>query len=173
MTLMILGVCAIVSLFVGIVTEGWPKGVHDGLGIVASILLVVFVTATSDYHRSFQFKYLDKEKKNFHSVPADGLFVSGFSLLIDESSLIGESEPVVVNSENPFLLSRIKVQDGSCKMLITTVEMRTQWGKLMATLSEGGDDETPLHVKLNGVEENESARIAARLAFDAIKSIQH
>lgn len=36
-------------------------------------------------------------------------------------------------------------------MLVTTVGMRTQWGKLMATLSEGGDDETPLQVKLNGV----------------------
>ncbi|CAN1343038.1 Calcium-transporting ATPase 2, plasma membrane-type [Linum perenne] len=77
MTLMILGVCAVMSLIVGIATEGWPKGAHDGLGIVASIMLVVFVTATSDY--------------------------------------------------------------------------RTQWGKLMATLSEGGDDETPLQVKLNGV----------------------
>ncbi|EEF37097.1 cation-transporting atpase plant, putative [Ricinus communis] len=46
MTLMILGVCAFVSLLVGIATEGWPKGAHDGLGIVASILLVVFVTAS-------------------------------------------------------------------------------------------------------------------------------
>ena len=63
MTLMILGVCAFVSLIVGIATEGWPKGAHDGLGIVASILLVVFVTATSDYRQSLQFKDLDKEKK--------------------------------------------------------------------------------------------------------------
>ncbi|XP_061338881.1 calcium-transporting ATPase 2, plasma membrane-type-like isoform X2 [Gastrolobium bilobum] len=180
MTLMILGVCAFVSLIVGIATEGWPKGAHDGLGIVASILLVVFVTAISDYRQSLQFKDLDKEKKKISiqvtrngyrqkmsiyellpgdivhlaigdQVPADGLFVSGFSVLIDESSLTGESEPVMVNSENPFLLSGTKVQDGSCKMLITTVGMRTQWGKLMATLSEGGDDETPLQVKLNGV----------------------
>ncbi|KAG4179169.1 hypothetical protein ERO13_A10G089800v2 [Gossypium hirsutum] len=49
------------------------------------------------------------------------------------------------------MLSGTKLQDGSCKMLVTTVGMRTQWGKLMATLSEGGDDETPLQVKLNGV----------------------
>ncbi|KAA8531573.1 hypothetical protein F0562_006282 [Nyssa sinensis] len=84
-------------------------------------------------------------------VPADGLFVSGFSVLIDESSLTGESEPVMVNAENPFMLSGTKLQDGSCKMMVTTVGMRTQWGKLMATLSEGGDDETPLQVKLNGV----------------------
>lgn len=180
MTLMILGVCAFVSLIVGIAMEGWPKGAHDGLGIVASIMLVVFVTATSDYRQSLQFKDLDKEKKKISvqvtrygyrqkmsiyellpgdivhlsigdQVPADGLFVSGFSVLIDESSLTGESEPVMITTENPFLLSGTKVQDGSCKMMITTVGMRTQWGKLMATLSEGGDDETPLQVKLNGV----------------------
>ncbi|XP_054795895.1 calcium-transporting ATPase 2, plasma membrane-type-like isoform X1 [Prosopis cineraria] len=180
MTLMILGVCALVSLAIGIATEGWPRGAHDGLGIVVSILLVVFVTATSDYRQSLQFRDLDKEKKKISmqvtrngyrkkmsiydlvpgdivhlaigdQVPTDGLFVSGFSVLIDESSLTGESEPVMVNSQNPFLLSGTKVQDGSCKMLVTTVGMRTQWGKLMATLSEGGDDETPLQVKLNGV----------------------
>ncbi|XP_073126842.1 calcium-transporting ATPase 1-like [Henckelia pumila] len=179
-TLMILAVCALVSLVVGIATEGWPRGAHDGLGIVASILLVVFVTATSDYKQSLQFKDLDKEKKKItvqvtrdgfrqkisifdllsgdivhlsigDQVPADGLFVSGYSLLINESSLTGESEPINVTSANPFLLSGTKVQDGSCKMLVTTVGMRTQWGKLMATLSEGGDDETPLQVKLNGV----------------------
>ncbi|WVZ21172.1 hypothetical protein V8G54_008494 [Vigna mungo] len=179
-TLMILAVCALVSLVVGIVMEGWPKGAQDGIGIVASILLVVFVTATSDYRQSLQFKDLDKEKKKItvqvtrngcrqklsiydllpgdivhlnigDQVPADGLFVCGFSVLINESSLTGESEPVNVNELNPFLLSGTKVQDGSCKMLVTTVGMRTQWGKLMATLSEGGDDETPLQVKLNGV----------------------
>ncbi|KAH0893634.1 hypothetical protein HID58_056063 [Brassica napus] len=179
-TLMILAACAFVSLIVGILMEGWPIGAHDGLGIVASILLVVFVTATSDYRQSLQFKDLDAEKKKIvvqvtrdkmrqkisifdllpgdivhlgigDQVPADGLFLSGFSVLIDESSLTGESEPICVNVEHPFLLSGTKVQDGSCKMLVTTVGMRTQWGKLMATLSEGGDDETPLQVKLNGV----------------------
>ncbi|KAJ0096593.1 hypothetical protein Patl1_28526 [Pistacia atlantica] len=37
MTLMILGVCAFVSLIVGLAMEGWPKGAHDGLGIVAKL----------------------------------------------------------------------------------------------------------------------------------------
>ncbi|KAB1204038.1 Calcium-transporting ATPase 1, chloroplastic [Morella rubra] len=179
-TLMILAICALVSLIVGITMEGWPKGAHDGLGIVASILLVVIVTASSDYKQSLQFKDLDREKKKItvqvtrdgcrqkisiydllsgdivhlgigDQVPADGLFISGYSVLVNESSLTGESEPVNVNYGNPFLLSGTKVQDGSCKMLVTSVGMRTQWGKLMATLSEGGDDETPLQVKLNGV----------------------
>ena len=36
-------------------------------------------------------------------------------------------------------------------MLVTAVGMRTQWGKLMAALTEGGNDETPLQVKLSGV----------------------
>ena len=78
-------------------------------------------------------------------------FLFQIFVLIDESSLTGESEPVMVIAENPFLLSGTMVQDGSCKMMVTTVGMRTLWGKLMTTLSEGGDDETPLQVKLNGV----------------------
>lgn len=38
-----LGVCAFVSWIVGIATEGWLKGSHDGLGIVATTLLVVLL----------------------------------------------------------------------------------------------------------------------------------
>ncbi|KAM1464274.1 hypothetical protein COP2_044351 [Malus domestica] len=57
-------VAAAVSMGVGIATEGMPKGMYDGLGIIVSILLVVLVTAISDYKQSLQFKELDKEKKN-------------------------------------------------------------------------------------------------------------
>ncbi|KAG5539135.1 hypothetical protein RHGRI_019629 [Rhododendron griersonianum] len=180
LTLIILMVCAAVSIGVGIATEGWPKGMYDGLGVILCIFLVVFVTAISDYKQSLQFKDLDKEKKNIivqvtrdgtrqkvsiydlvvgdvvhlsigDQVPADGLFISGYSLSIDESSLSGESEPVNVEEKWPFLLSGTKVQDGSGKMMVTSVGMRTEWGRLMVTLSEGGEDETPLQVKLNGV----------------------
>ncbi|KAM3272389.1 hypothetical protein ACQJBY_042503 [Aegilops geniculata] len=138
-TLIILAICAFVSLVVGITMEGWPKGAHDGLGIVASILLVVFVTATSDYRQSLQFKDLDKEKRKIQVQVTR----KGFRQRISIYDLLPGD---VVN-----LAIGDQVQDGSCKMLVTTVGMRTQWGKLMATLSEGGDDETPLQVKLNGV----------------------
>lgn len=180
MILIILAICAVVSLGVGIGTEGWPDGSFEGLGILVSIFIVVFVTAVSDYRQSLQFRDLDKEKKKIFVqvtrndrrqkismydlvvgdlvnlsigdlVPADGIFISGYSLLINESSLTGESEPVRVSRDKPFLLSGTKVQDGSGKMLVTTVGMRTGWGKLLATLTEGGEDETPLQVKLNGV----------------------
>lgn len=180
LTLIILLLCAIVSIGIGIPTEGWPRGVYDGVGIALSILLVIFVTAISDYKQSLQFKDLDNEKKNVtiqvtrgghrqkisvyelvvgdivhlsigDIVPADGLFISGYSLLIDESSLSGESEAVNCDQNTPFLLAGTKVQDGSAKMLVTSVGMRTEWGRLMDTLNEVGDDETPLQVKLNGV----------------------
>ncbi|XP_006421285.2 putative calcium-transporting ATPase 11, plasma membrane-type [Citrus clementina] len=180
LTLIILIVCAVLSIGVGLATEGWPEGMYDGLGIIVSILLVVMVTAISDYKQSLQFRDLDREKKKIFiqvtrdgqrqkvsiydlvvgdivhlsigdQVAADGIFISGYSLLIDESSLSGESEPMYICEENPFLLAGTKVQDGSGKMLVTTVGMRTEWGKLMETLNEGGEDETPLQVKLNGV----------------------
>ena len=180
LTLIVLMVAAAVSIGVGIATEGMPKGMYDGLGIILSILLVVLVTAISDYRQSLQFRELDKEKKNIivqvtrdgcrqkvsihdlvvgdivhlsigDQVPADGIFISGHSLQVDESSLSGESEPADINQERPFLLAGTEVQDGSGKMLVTSVGMRTEWGQLMVTLSEGGNNETPLQVKLNGV----------------------
>jgi hypothetical protein len=62
-TLMILAICAVISLFFHIFKERWPKGAYAGLGVVFSILLVVSVTETCDYHQSLQFKDLDREKK--------------------------------------------------------------------------------------------------------------
>ncbi|XP_055809063.1 putative calcium-transporting ATPase 11, plasma membrane-type [Solanum dulcamara] len=179
-TLIILMVCAAVSNSVGFATEGWPKGTYDGLGILLSVFLVVVVTAISDYRQSLQFRDLDKEKKKIliqvtrdgsrqkvpiydlvvgdvvhlsigDLVPADGIFISGYSLLIDQSSMSGESAPISIYEGRPFLLSGTKVQDGSAKMLITTVGMKTEWGKLMERLADGVEDETPLQVKLSGV----------------------
>ncbi|KAL8225374.1 hypothetical protein R6Q57_017931 [Mikania cordata] len=180
LTLIILIVCAVVSIGVGLATKGFPDGIYDGLGILLSILLVVSVTAVSDYKQSLQFKELDKEKKKIScqvtrdgcrkkvsiydlvvgdivhlsigdQVPADGIYISGYSLLIDESCLTGESEAVHIDEKKPFVLGGTKVQDGSAKMLVAAVGMRTEWGKLMETLSDDGENETPLQVKLNGV----------------------
>ncbi|XP_062180012.1 probable calcium-transporting ATPase 6, plasma membrane-type [Phragmites australis] len=180
LTLIVLMVCALVSLVVGLAAEGWPKGIYDGLGIILSILLVVLVTASSDYKQSRKFMELDREKQKIYVlvtrdrktkevlihdlvvgdilhlsigdvVPADGLFISGYCLVVDESSLSGESEPVHVSEEKPFLHAGSKVVDGTAKMLVTAVGMRTEWGRIMDNLNEDGVDETPLQVKLNGV----------------------
>jgi Ca2+-transporting ATPase len=180
MTLMLLAFCAVISVAIGVATEGFPGGMYDGVGIMLTIFLVVAITGTSDYKQSLQFRDLDREKKKIEiqvtrdgfrqkvsiydivvgdivhlsigdQVPADGLFVDGYSFVVDESSLSGESEPVHVSTSNRFLLGGTKVQDGSARMLVTAVGMRTEWGNLMETLSQGGEDETPLQVKLNGV----------------------
>ncbi|KAK4404834.1 putative calcium-transporting ATPase 9, plasma membrane-type [Sesamum angolense] len=146
LTLIILIVCAVVSIGVGLATEGWPKGMYDGLGIILSIFLVVMVTAVSDYKQSLQFKELDKEKKKiFVQVIRDGTRqkVSIYDLVVGDIVHLSIGDQVPADGS--------KVQDGSGKMLVTTVGMRTEWGKLMETLSEGGEDETPLQVKLNGV----------------------
>ncbi|PUZ42528.1 hypothetical protein GQ55_9G589600 [Panicum hallii var. hallii] len=178
MTLLLLAFCALISVIIGLATEGWPNGMYDGLGIVLTIFLMVMITAASDYKQSLQSRDLDKEKKKIDmhvtrdgyrqkvsiydivvgdivhlsigdQVPADGLYIDGHSFVVDESSLSGE--PVHLSNAKPFLLGGTKVQDGSARMLVTAVGMRTEWGNLMETLSQGGEDETPLQVKLNGV----------------------
>lgn len=137
------------------------------------------MTAISDYKQSLEFQVLNNEKKNIDvqvfrmgrtikvsifdlvvgdvvslnigdQVPADGLLIKGHSLSIDESSLTGESEPVLKDSMHPFLLSGCKVADGYGLMLVTGVGLNTEWGQIMAAITEDTGEETPLQVRLNG-----------------------
>ncbi|TYI12932.1 hypothetical protein ES332_A08G023500v1 [Gossypium tomentosum] len=180
LTLMILVVAAVASLALGIKTEGPKEGWYDGGSIAFAVFLVIIVTAISDYRQSLQFQKLDEEKRNIHlevvrggrrveisiydivvgdiiplnigdQVPADGILISGHSLAIDESSMTGESDIVQKDAKQPFLMSGCKVADGSGTMLVTGVGINTEWGLLMANLSEDTGEETPLQVRLNGV----------------------
>jgi Ca2+-transporting ATPase len=180
LTLIILMVAAAASLALGIKTEGIKEGWYDGASIALAVILVIVVTAVSDYRQSLQFQNLNEEKRNIHmtvvrggrrvdvsiydivvgdviplnigdQVPADGVVVTGYSLAIDESSMTGESKIVHKDSKDPFLMSGCKVADGSGTMLVTGVGMHTEWGMLMASISEDNGEETPLQVRLNGV----------------------
>ncbi|KAI3410632.1 uncharacterized protein J3R85_018634 [Psidium guajava] len=180
LTLIILIIAAVASLVLGIKTEGIKEGWYDGVSIAFAVLLVIVVTAISDYRQSLQFQNLNEEKRNIHmevvrggrrvevsiydivvgdivplnigdQVPADGVLVSGHSLAIDESSMTGESKTVHKDSRHPFLMSGCKVADGSGTMLVTSVGINTEWGMLMASISEDTGEETPLQVRLNGV----------------------
>ncbi|KAG8639700.1 hypothetical protein MANES_14G162600v8 [Manihot esculenta] len=173
-------VAAVASLVLGIKTEGIKEGWYDGASIAFAVILVIVVTAISDYKQSLQFQNLNEEKKNIHmevirggkrvdvsiydivvgdivplnigdQVPADGILITGHSLAIDESSMTGESKNVYKNSREPFLMSGCKVADGSGTMLVTSVGINTEWGLLMASISEDTGEETPLQVRLNGV----------------------
>ncbi|KAF7843134.1 Calcium-transporting ATPase 9, plasma membrane-type [Senna tora] len=180
LTLIILIIAAAVSLALGIKTEGPEEGWYDGGSIAFAVFLVIVVTAFSDYRQSLQFQNLNAEKQNIQlevirggrtvkisifeivvgdvvplkigdQVPADGVVITGHSLAIDESSMTGESKIVHKDHKAPFLMSGCKVADGVGSMLVTGVGINTEWGLLMASISEDTGEETPLQVRLNGV----------------------
>uniref|UniRef100_A0A2P2MNI2 Calcium-transporting ATPase 10 plasma membrane-type-like isoform X1 n=1 Tax=Rhizophora mucronata TaxID=61149 RepID=A0A2P2MNI2_RHIMU len=180
LTLIILMVAAVASFVLGIKTEGFKEGWYDGASIAFAVILIIIVTAVSDYKQSLQFQNLSEEKRNIHlevirggrrvgvsiydivvgdvvplsigdQVPSDGILITGHSLAIDESSMTGESKISYKNSREPFLMAGCKVADGSGTMLVMSVGMNTEWGLLMASISEDTGEETPLQVRLNGV----------------------
>ncbi|KAK3026285.1 hypothetical protein RJ639_041234 [Escallonia herrerae] len=179
-TLIILMVAASASLALGIKTEGIKEGWYDGASIALAVIIVIAVTAISDYKQSLQFQGLNEEKQNIQleivrggrrvrasifdivvgdvvplkigdQIPADGVLISGHSLAIDESSMTGESKIVRKDAKAPFLMSGCKVADGYGTMLVTSVGINTEWGLLMSSISEDNGEETPLQVRLNGV----------------------
>uniref|UniRef100_A0A0A0K7J1 Calcium-transporting ATPase n=1 Tax=Cucumis sativus TaxID=3659 RepID=A0A0A0K7J1_CUCSA len=180
LTLIILIIAAVASLALGIKTEGVEEGWYDGGSIAFAVFLVIMVTAVSDYRQSLQFQNLNEEKQNIQveilrdgrtlkvsifdlvvgdvvplkigdQIPADGILITGHSLAIDESSMTGESKIVRKDQKAPFLMSGCKVADGVGTMMVTAVGINTEWGLLMASISEDTGEETPLQVRLNGV----------------------
>ncbi|KAH8939144.1 hypothetical protein BDL97_15G022200, partial [Sphagnum fallax] len=180
-TLIILVVCAIVSLIVGLTTESLSTGWYDGGGITFAVVLVLMVSSVSEYKQAQKFQELNKQKRKIlinvtrggrrikisifdlvvgdlvqlnigDQIPGDGLLMQGHSMLVDESSMTGESDPIAIDEiEHPFLLSGCKVMDGCGDMIVTAVGMSTEWGRLMATISEDNDEDTPLQVRLNSL----------------------
>ncbi|XP_022142981.1 putative calcium-transporting ATPase 13, plasma membrane-type [Momordica charantia] len=178
-TIIILLICAALSLGFGIKQHGWDDGWYDGGSIVIAIFLVVVVSAVSNFNQSRQFEKLSDERDDIKidvvragrrkpvsifevvvgdvvrlkigdQVPADGVFLEGHSLKVDESSMNGESEHVEVNlGTNPFLLSGTKVSDGFGVMMVTSVGMNTAWGEMMSSIREEVNELTPLQARLN------------------------
>ncbi|XP_057506338.1 putative calcium-transporting ATPase 13, plasma membrane-type [Actinidia eriantha] len=178
-TIFILLVCATLSLGFGIKEHGAKEGWYDGGSIFVAVFLVIAVSALSNFRQNRQFVKLSKMSNNIpveavrngrrqqvsifdvvvgdvvclkigDQVPADGLFIGGHSLLVDESSMTGESDHVDINSsQNPFLFSGTKVADGVGRMLVTSVGMNTTWGSMMSTISRDSNEQTPLQARLN------------------------
>ncbi|WMV47821.1 hypothetical protein MTR67_041206 [Solanum verrucosum] len=129
-TIIILLLCAALSLGFGIKEHGLKEGWYDG-GIEAvrkgrHQQISIFEIVVGDV---ICLKIGDQ-------VPADGILVQGHSLQVDESSMTGESDHVEINlTRNPFLISGTKVVDGYGMMLVTSVGMNTTWvGLLVAFL---------------------------------------
>ncbi|THG18429.1 hypothetical protein TEA_023773 [Camellia sinensis var. sinensis] len=179
-TIIILLVCAVFSLGFGIKQHGPTEGWYDGGSIIVAVILVVVVSAISNFRQSRQFDKLSDESSDLMKVEvvrngrrqpisifevvvgdiaclkiddqvlADGLFLDGYSLKVNESSMTGESDYVEVNeTNNPFLLSSTKVTDGYNHMLITSVGMNAAWGVMLSSISRDSDEQTPLQAQLN------------------------
>ncbi|BFG13971.1 hypothetical protein CerSpe_002450 [Prunus speciosa] len=180
LTIVILLGCAALSLGFGIKQQGLKEGWYDGGSIFVAVFLIVSISAFSDYRQSKQFDKLSKASEdipidvvrggrrqkisNFDivvgdvvflkigdQVPADGLFLYGHSLRVDESSMTGESDHVEVDcSHNPFLFSGTKVVDGYGQMLVTSVGMNSTWGQMMSLINhDTSDQQTPLQERLS------------------------
>ncbi len=119
--LKILLVAALVSLIMGVLTEGIETGWIEGFAIFIAVFLIVSVTAVNNYLKEKQFRklyaQLDDRKVNvirqtkIHSIsiydllvgdimkidtgeifPTDGLLINGFNVSVDESAMTGESD---------------------------------------------------------------------------------
>ncbi|XP_010259161.2 PREDICTED: putative calcium-transporting ATPase 13, plasma membrane-type [Nelumbo nucifera] len=178
-TILILLVCATLSLAFGIKEHGLKEGWYDGGSIFVAVFLVISVSAGSNFRQSRQFEKLSSISNNIQvdvvrggrrqqisifdvvvgdiaclkigdQIPADGLFLDGHSLQVDESSMTGESDHVEVDkTRNPFLISGAKVADGYGHMLVTSVGMNTGWGEMMNSINRDSSERTPLQSRLD------------------------
>ncbi|KAJ6337041.1 hypothetical protein OIU76_006830 [Salix suchowensis] len=178
-TILILLVCAALALGFGIKQHGLKEGWYEGGSIFVAVFLVIVVSALSNFRQETQFDKLSKISDNIKvnvlrnerrqtisifdivvgdivflnigdQIPADGLFLDGHSLEVDESSMTGESDHVAVNTQdNPFLFSGSKIADGYAQMLVTSVGMSTAWGEMMSSITRDSNERTPLQTRLD------------------------
>ncbi|XP_043298854.1 plasma membrane calcium-transporting ATPase 2 isoform X2 [Cervus canadensis] len=144
----------------------------EGAAILLSVICVVLVTAFNDWSKEKQFRGLQsriEQEQKFTVVragqvvqipvaeivvgdiaqvkygdllPADGLFIQGNDLKIDESSLTGESDQVRKSvDKDPMLLSGTHVMEGSGRMVVTAVGVNSQTGIIFTLLGAGGEEE--------------------------------
>lgn len=179
--LLVLLVCAAVSLGFGIKEHGIRDGWYDGVSIFLAVFLVAAVSAVSNHGQARRFDRLATESDNIavnvvrggrrqevsifdvvvgdvvvltigDVVPADGVFVQGHALQVDDSSMTGEPHPIDVDAEeSPFLASGVKVIDGYGHMLVTAVGTDTAWGEMMGSITREKTEPTPLQERLEGL----------------------
>ncbi|KAI9009873.1 hypothetical protein BC832DRAFT_518476, partial [Gaertneriomyces semiglobifer] len=156
------------------------EGFIEGLAILIAVVIVLSVTAGNDWSKDRKFKKLlllqsDKRIKVIRGgikdqisswdiivgdlvevvvgdeIPADGIYVHGSRLVIDESPLTGESVPVKKSANAPFLFSGCQVSEGSGVMLVTGVGSRSSGGQIQELLNAAQSEETVLQAKLKVV----------------------
>jgi Ca2+-transporting ATPase len=152
---------------------GWVSGT----AILFAVLLVSTVTSLNNWSKERQFRKLEATDRSMVSVTrdgallevdvvdvvvgdivgirtgdlicADGVFIEGSNLSCDESAMTGESLAVKKSEAKPFFLSGTKAIEGEGKMVVTSVGVHTEIGRIKSSIDEeSGDTQTPLEEKL-------------------------
>ncbi|EFP75603.2 uncharacterized protein PGTG_00934 [Puccinia graminis f. sp. tritici CRL 75-36-700-3] len=181
----------------------------EGVAILVAVAIVTLVGSVNDYQKELQFKKLNAQKEDRSIkvirqgqeqilqigeilvgdlllvnagdlLPADGIFLDGYEVKCDESSVTGESdlikkvnynqalqlalqksgkpssetlkEEVQLGKTDCFMISGSKVVEGYGRYLVTAVGPNSFYGKIMISL-QGDTESTPLQTKLNSLAE--------------------
>ncbi|MEQ8153949.1 MAG: calcium-translocating P-type ATPase, PMCA-type [Clostridiaceae bacterium] len=86
-------------------------------------------------------------------IPADGIFIKGIGLTVDESLLTGESAGVNKDKRDKqgFLYMGTTVLKGKGVMKVSTVGMGTEMGKIAGMLQDIQEDKSPLKERLESL----------------------
>ncbi|OHT09384.1 Calcium-transporting ATPase 4, plasma membrane-type [Tritrichomonas foetus] len=179
--LIILMVSAIISLILVLCFPGEDKlGWIDSVSILVAVLIVSLVQAITNWRQQRAFTNINRMKNdnltpvvrngerikinateivvgdilyldNGNKVAADGLFISGRDLKLNESAVTGEVLPVSISDENPFCCSGCTVENGDAYMVVIAVGPHTQTGLVFAHMAQQDADheKTPLEEKLD------------------------
>lgn len=182
----ILLIAAIISLLIGFVHNEYSESV----GIFIAVILATAIGFWFEYDANKKFdilnlvneetfvkvirngKFTEVPKKDIvvgdivilntgDEIPADGKIIESVNLIVDESSLTGESmvlkyENVVqIKEESTYpsnkLFKGTKVTDGSAVMIVESVGDNTEYGKLAEKSAEQTNTKTPLNEQLENL----------------------
>ncbi|GAT95506.1 plasma membrane calcium-transporting ATPase putative [Entamoeba histolytica] len=150
----------------------------EGVAILIAVLAVSLGGSASDYSKQKKFLALSQEEKDVgikvirngenqktsifnlsvgdivnldvgDIIPADGIYIHGNDLRVDQASMTGESVAVRKTSENFSMMSGTKVTDGNGKMLVVAVGPNSLWGKTMEAVNQNKSAPTPLQENLD------------------------
>ena len=165
----------------------------QGVAIIIAIIIIVLVGSINDYQKERQFLRLDEKKQSREVkvirsgkpqqvsiydilvgdivcmepgdvLPADGIFIDGYNVKCDESSVTGESDHVrkhpadevfraiqnhedLRNKMDCFIISGSKVVEGVGTFLVTATGVNSTYGRVLASL-QVDPDVTPLQLRL-------------------------
>ncbi|KAG5510930.1 hypothetical protein JKF63_06431 [Porcisia hertigi] len=158
----------------------YRTGWIEGFAIICSVVVVTTVSSVNDYRKEQKFHKLTEENSaqpirvrrggkevtidvteivvgDIVSlspglvVPVDGFYVTGMSVVIDESSVTGENDPKKKNADSPIILTGTVVNTAEdAYMLACAVGERSFGGKLlMESRGAAAPRPTPLQERLD------------------------